>query len=310
MPRLISIVTPCYNEAASIVELYNRTRAVFDFNSNYVFEHIFIDNASTDNTVEILKTLSSQDNRIKIIVNSRNFGHIRSPYYGYLQASGSAVISIVSDLQDPPELITNFIKEWEKGALVVVGIKTKSEENPIIYLIRSLYYKTIKSLSDTQILEHYTGFGLYDKSIIDILRNIQEPYPFFRGLVTEITNNIKCVEFVQPARVHGKSTINLLKLFDNAMLGVTSYSKVPLRIATLVGFVTSIMSLFLVFIYTGAKLLFWDKFGGGIAPIVIGMFFLGSVNLLFLGIIAEYIGAILTRVQNRPLVIEKERINF
>lgn len=308
--KTISIVTACYNEEENITELIRRVREVMASLPNYAYEYIFIDNCSEDRTVAILKKFAAEDRRIKIIVNVRNFGHIRSPYHALLQAHGDAVIALVADFQDPPEMIKDFIRKWEEGFKVVVGVKTRSRESWWMYRLRGLYYKMIKNLASIEILEHFTGFGLYDRKIIDVLRGLREPYPYFRGLVSDIGFSIARIEYTQPVRRHGKTKNNFLTLFDMAMLGFTSYTKIPLRLATLLGFFAAGCSLLVGMGYLIAKLLFWNTFSAGMAPMMIGIFFLGSVQLFFLGVVGEYVGAIFTYVQNRPLVVEKERINF
>ena len=308
--KTISIVTPCYNEEGNIPELIRRVREVMAQLPAYGYEHIFIDNASTDQTLPVLRQFAAEDRRIKVIVNARNFGHIRSPYHALLQAKGDAVISLVADLQDPPDLILDFVREWEAGHKVVVGIKTRSRESWWMYRLRGLYYRMIRRFADVELLEHFTGFGLYDRQIMDVLRGLREPYPYFRGLISDVGYDIKRVEYTQPGRMHGRTKNDFLTLFDMALLGFTSYSKIPLRLATLVGFVTAGLSLGVGMGYLIAKLLFWNTFTAGVAPVMIGIFFLGSVQLIFMGIVGEYVGAVFTYVQNRPLVIEKERINF
>jgi len=310
MMKKISIVTPCYNEEGNVSELIRRIRAVMGALSGYDYEHIFIDNCSHDQTVPILKRFAAEDHRIKIIVNARNFGHIRSPYYGLLQARGDAVILLVADLQDPPEMIGSFVRKWEGGASVVVGIKTASEESPLIYFLRGLYYKSIKRFASVDLLEQFTGFGLYDRKVMDILRELREPYPYFRGLISDVGFDISRIEYKQPVRRHGKTKNDFYTLFDMAMLGFTNYTKIPLRLATLLGFLAAGLSLLAGFGYLIAKLIFWNNFTAGVAPLLIGIFFLGSVQLLFLGVVGEYVGAVFSYVQNRPLVIEKERVNF
>ena len=310
MTKKISIVTPCYNEEFNVEPLYEKVKIEMAKLSNYTYEHIFIDNYSTDNTLVKLKRIASMDKQVKIIVNARNFGHIKSPYYGMLQADGDVVISLVSDLQDPPELISEFIKKWEEGYKIVVGVKEKSEENIIMFSIRKLFYKIIDRISDTSQIQNFTGFGLYDRQFMDVLRNIQEPYPYFRGLVSEMGFSICQIPYLQPKRSKGNTKNNFFTLYDMAMLGFTSHSKVPLRMSSFIGFVVAFFSILIATIYLIYKILFWDNFQVGIAPLVIGFFFFGGVQLFFLGIIGEYISAILTQVKNRPLVIEKERINF
>ncbi len=307
--RRISIITPCFNEEDNVEELHQRIKQVMT-NFPYEYEHIFIDNASTDQTIEKLRQLASTDPCVKVILNTRNFGHIRSPFHGLLQGPGDAVIIMASDLQDPPERIPDFIQKWEAGYKVVIGVKTKSQESGLFYLLRTLYYKVLRGLSDVDLIEHYTGFGLYDQQVIQILRDMHDPYPYFRGLIADIGFPIARIEFIQPRRKRGISKNNFYTLYDMAMLGMTGYTKIPLRLATFFGFITAMLSFLVGLVYLIYKLLFWFQFSVGSAPIVIGLFFLGSVQLLFLGIVGEYIGAIYTQVMKRPHVIEKERINF
>ncbi len=308
--KTISIVTPCFNEEENVTDVVRRVRVVMEGLPAYRYEHIFIDNRSEDRTVEILRELAAKDKRIKIIVNARNFGHIRSPYHGMLQAHGDAVISLVSDLQDPPELIRDFVRKWEQGFRVVVGVKTASRENRLMYRLRGVYYRLLRRVATVDLLEHFTGFGLYDRSVMDVLRGLREPYPYFRGLVSDIGFDIARVEFTQPQRQRGLTKNNFLTLLDMALLGVTNHTKVPLRLATTLGFLASGLSLLVGIGYLIAKLVFWNTFTAGIAPLVIGFFFFGSVQLFFMGLIGEYVGAIFTYVQGRPLVVEKERVNF
>jgi glycosyltransferase involved in cell wall biosynthesis len=291
--KKISIVTPCFNEEENIPELYDRIKGVME-NQPYEYDHIFIDNASMDTSVDILRKLASQDRRVKVILNTRNYGQIRSPYHALMQASGDAVIGMSSDLQDPPEMIPEFIKQWEQGYKVVVGVKTKSEEFGLFYLLRSLYYLVLRKLSDTHLIDNFTGFGLYDKQVVDILRKFDDPYPYFRGLIADI----------------GFSKNNFYTLYDMAMLGVTSYTKIPLRLATMLGFISAFLSFVVGLVYLVYKLIDWQNFSLGLAPVIIGLFFMGSIQLFFLGIVGEYIGSIYTLAVRRPLVIEKERINF
>ena len=307
--QLISIVTPCYNEEENINEIYESIAQAMS-GLKYNYEHIFIDNASTDKTQEKLRSLTAKDQRVKVILNSRNFGHIRSPYYGLLQSTGNAVIILASDLQDPPERIPEFIKKWESGYKVVIGVKTSSHKSGLFYFLRTLYYRVLRKLSDVELIEHFTGFGLYDQEVVKILRSLNDPYPYFRGLIADIGFPIARIPFTQPRRKRGITKNNFYTLYDMAMLGMTGYTKVPLRIATMAGFLTALISFLVGLVYLLYKLLFWQQFSLGSAPIVIGLFFLGSIQLLFLGIVGEYIGAIYTQVMRRPLVIEKERINF
>jgi len=308
--KLISVLTACFNEEENIRELYAQVKNVFQDLSQYRYEHIFIDNASTDRTVAILKDIARQDKNIKIIVNTRNFGHIRSPFHGLLQCRGDAVISIVADLQDPPILIKDFIRKWEEGYKVVVGVKQQSKESKLMFFIRRCYYHFITKISEVELVKNFTGFGLYDKEVMNILRQIDDPYPYFRGLISELGFDIAQVSYMQPKREHGVTKNNFYTLYDMAILGVTSHSKLPIRIIAIGGFFLSFMSFFITLIFVMLKLIFWQKFGMGIAPILIGLFFFSSVQLFFIGLVGEYIAAINTKVLHRPLVIEKERINF
>ena len=305
----VSIVTPCYNEEENVQELCERIAKVMA-GLDYEYEHILIDNASTDQTVNVLRKLAAQDKRIKVINNTRNFGQVRSPYHALLNASGEAVIAMASDLQDPPEKIPEFIRKWEDGYKVVIGVKTRSQESGLFYLMRSLYYRVLRSLSDVRLIDNFTGFGLYDRKVIEILREFHDPYPYFRGLIADIGFDIARVEFDQPRRKRGISKNNFYTLYDLAMLGVVSYTKVPLRLAAMFGFFSGAMSFLVGLAYLIYKLVDWRNFSLGLAPVIIGLFFLGSVQLFFLGIVGEYIGEIYTLSVRRPLVIEKERINF
>jgi glycosyltransferase involved in cell wall biosynthesis len=309
--KLISIVSPCYNEEGNVEALTDRVRALFAQLPQYRYEHIIIDNHSSDSTVEVLRGITARDPNVKVIVNARNFGHLRSPQHALLEAQGDAVIVLLSDLQDPPELIVDFLREWEAGYPIVVAVKSASEENSLMYKLRSAYYKTIARLTDVKVLEHFTGFGLYDRKVMDILRNeFQDPYPYFRGQIAEIGFPQKIIHYNQKRRTSGITKNNFYSLYDIAMLGITNLSKVPLRLVIFGGFVCAALSLLAGFAYLVAKLLFWNSFQLGLAPTMIGLFFLGSVQLISLGIIGEYVGSIHTIVQGRPLVTEKERINF
>ena len=307
---MISVVTPCYNEEENVEEVYAQVKAVFSDLPQYRYEHIFIDNASTDSTVAVLKKLAAVDYNVKIIVNIKNFGWIRSPHYGLLQAHGDAVVLIVADLQDPPALIKEFLQKWEEGKAIVVGIKNKSEENGLIFAIRKVYYNLIKKLSDIEQIKNFTGFGLYDQKFIAVLRTLKDPYPYFRGLITEVGFDRAEVAFVQPVRKKGKSSSNFYALYDMAMLGFVNHSKIPLRLASFIGFGMSVVSFIVGIFYLVYKLLFWNRFEAGLAPLTIGIFLFSSIQLFFIGILGEYIGAIYTQVRERPLVIEKERVNF
>lgn len=308
--KLISIVTPAYNEQENVLEVYRQTKEVFTHLPGYRYEHIFIDNASTDRTVSILRELAAADANVRVIVNARNFGPIRSPYYGLLQSTGDAAILLVADLQDPPRLIKDFVEAWENGAKMVFGVKTQSGEFCLFFLIRTLYYKLVTRLSDTKLVKHFTGFGLYDRVVLETLRKIDDPYPYLRGLVMEIGFEPAIIPYYQPARKRGVTKNNIYVLYDFAMLGITSHSKVPLRIATMLGFLLSTFGIVVAFGYFIAKLIFWNVFAAGIAPLVIGGFIFCSLQLFFIGLLGEYIAAIHTQVLRRPLVVEKERINF
>jgi len=308
--KKISIVTPCYNEEENVNECVNLIKQVFLKYPNYSYEHIFIDNASTDQTVAKLKELALVDKNIKIIVNSRNFGHIRSPYYGLLQATGDATILFVADLQDPAELIHKFLEKWEEGYKSVVGVKKTSEENHMMFKIRTLYYKTVNKLSSIDLIDNFTGFGLFDREVIELLRSIDDPYPYFRGLIPDLGLKICKIQYDQPVRRRGITKNNFFTLYDIGMLGIISHSMVPLRLATMLGFLISVLSICIAAIYLVLKVLMWNSFSLGIAPLVIGLFFFSSVQLFFIGIIGEYVGSIHTYSKKRPLVIEQERINF
>lgn len=307
---LLSIVTPCYNEEDNVDELYARIKGAIAGLTKYKFELIFIDNHSTDGTVAKLKKLAASDPMVKIIVNTRNFGHIRSPYYGILQSRGVATIYLASDLQDPPELIPEFIRYWEEGYKLVMATKPVSKGIAWIHALRKAYYRFLDGISDISIVADSTGFGLYDREVLDHVRRIDDPYPFLRGLICELGYEIKTIPFAQPRRQRGISKNNFYTLYDIAMLGIVSHSKVPIRIAAFVGFAMGLLSLLAAIVFLVLKLIFWDSFPMGIAPVVIGMFFMFGILMLFIGILGEYIGAIHTYVQKRPPVVEKERINF
>lgn len=310
MKKLISIVTPCYNEEANVQLVYEAVRTIFEGLAKYRYEHIFIDNSSKDKTVSILKDIALDDKRVKVIVNARNFGHIRSPHHAILQSEGDAVIILVSDLQDPPELIKSFLEKWEEGYKVVLGVKNQTEESALMYAIRKAYYHFINRLSEIELTKNNTGFGLYDKAVVEILRKLDDPYPYFRGLVADIGFESFKIFYKQRSRKRGITKNNFYTLYDIAMLGITSHSKIPLRTATMAGFMMSAVGFFLALAFLLAKLVFWDRFSLGTAPILIGIFLFSSIQLFFIGIIGEYIGAIHTQVLKRPLVTEKERINF
>ena len=307
----ISVLTACYNEEDNVARLVTAVADVFKQLPQYTYEHMFIDNCSTDKTVSILRNITQTDKHVKVIVNARNFGHVRSPVHALKQCYGDAVIFLVADFQDPPEMITTFLEKWEQGNKLVLGIKSQSKENPLMFALRKAFYNILSKASGNDApLKNFTGFGLYDKSFIDVVREIDDPYPFFRGFVTEYGYDIAKIEYTQPLRKAGKSKNNFFTLYDLAMLGFTNHSKMPLRLSAFIGFFSAIISLLVAIGYFIYKLLYWDTFQAGTAPMVIGVFFFSSVQLFFIGIIGEYIGAIHTQVRKRPLVIEKERINF
>jgi glycosyltransferase involved in cell wall biosynthesis len=309
--KTISVVTPCYNEEGNVREVYERVRNLMSSLGRYRYEHIFIDNASRDTTFAVLSEIAAADSNVKVIRNARNFGHVRSPMHALLQARGDAVIILMSDLQDPPEVLAQLLEEWEKGVPIVIAVKHKSREAAPMFLVRKLFYRLVNHLADDiETYENFTGFGLYDRQVIDLVRQFGDPYPYFRGMIAEIGLPHAEVQYEQLRRKSGKSKNNFYTNYDLAMLGITKLSKVPLRLVTFLGFAGSLLSLLGGTTYFAYKLLFWHEFTLGIAPIAIGMFFLGSLQLLFMGIIGEYIGNIHTQVHNRPLVVERERLNF
>ncbi|MEI6375937.1 MAG: glycosyltransferase family 2 protein [bacterium] len=308
--KKISIVSGCFNEEGNVEELVARVTKAMESLPQYDYEQIIIDNASMDGTQEILRKLAAGNPRLKIIFNARNFGHIRSPYHAMMQVEGEAVIYMASDLQEPPELIPAFIKKWEEGAKAVVAIKDSSDESPLFFAVRKLYYRLVEGLAETKTIQNFTGFGLYDRAIMEYCRGLNDPYPYFRGLIAEIGLPIERVSYHQPLRQRGFTKNNLYTLYDMGMLGITNFSKVPLRLAAMLGFAMALLSLLVAIGYLVYKLLFWQNFAVGTAPMVIGLFFFASVQLFFIGILGEYIGAIHTQVLKRPLVVEKERINF
>jgi glycosyltransferase involved in cell wall biosynthesis len=309
--KKISVLIPCYNEQENILPLSNEIVKIFENDlTSYDYEIIFIDNCSIDNTKVLLREICKNNNKIKAILNTRNFGQFSSPYYGMCQTTGDCVILICADFQDPVELIPVFIREWENGYKIVSGIKTKSKENKIMRFLRTCYYKAIRKMSNIEQIEHFTGFGLYDKSFIDILKNLHDPIPFLRGVVAELGYQRKDISYEQQRRRAGKTKNNWYTLYDGAMLSFTSYTKAGLRIATIAGFITAGLSLIASIVYLIYKLLYWDSFSAGIAPLILGVFFFGSLQLFFIGLIGEYVMSINTRLMNRPLVIEEERINF
>jgi glycosyltransferase involved in cell wall biosynthesis len=308
--KTISVVTACYNEEENVAELYERVRAVMAGLGRYRYEHIFIDNASTDRTVAVLKRLAAADPNVKLIVNARNFGHITSPMHAMTQARGDAVISLVADLQDPPELIPQLVQAWEEGYSMALCIKRTSEENPLMFAIRKQYYRLVQRLASIETFENFTGFGLYDRRVMDYVIQNAGPYPFFRGLIAEIGLPAKKIPYDQPVRKHGITKSNLYSLYDNGMLGIINLSKVPLRLMVFAGFGGALASCLVGFVYLFYKLLFWNNFTVGMAPVVIGVSFAAGIQLGFMGILGEYVGAIHTLLLRRPYVIERERLNF
>jgi len=308
--RLVSVVTSCLNEEGNVEELHQRIKAQFEAFDDLEFEHIFVDNGSSDDTVVRVKALAAADPRVKLIVNARNFGHIRSPLHGMYQAQGDAIIVMASDLQDPPELIADFLRHWRSGYLIAVAVKPRSRESFLFALLRRLYYRFLGGLAEVSLIPNFTGFGLYDRSVIEIVRATGDPYPYFRGLIAELGIRYATVEFEQPRRKRGITKNNFYTLYDMAMLGLTSHSKLPLRLATMAGFALSALSLLVSLGYLLAKLVFWNQFALGTAPLVIGMFFFGAVQLFFIGLLGEYVAAIHTQVVKRPLVVERERVNL
>jgi glycosyltransferase involved in cell wall biosynthesis len=309
--KKISILIPCYNEeenvrpmSEAIVDLFETELQAYDY------ELLFIDNDSRDKTREILRDICAKNSKIKAIFNAKNFGQFNSPYYGMLQTTGDCTIAMVCDFQDPIELIPQYITEWEKGYKIVIGIKTSSKESKIMYWLRGLYYKTIKKFSDIEQIEHFTGSGLYDKEFVNVLRELKDPTPFLRGIVAELGYKRKEIPYEQPKRRAGKTSNNFMRLYDAAMLSITSYTKIGLRLCTFFGMLIAGLSALVGVVYLIMKLIWWNQFSAGMSPVLIGMFFLGSVQLFFLGFIGEYILSINQRVMNRPLVIEEERINF
>ena len=306
----ISVLIPSFNEEANIMAVYTAVKTELERLSKYDYEILFIDNASIDATQDILESIAAKDSYVRCIFNARNFGFSNSQFYGLLQTSGDCVILLYADLQEPVEMISAFVREWEKGYKIVIGQKTSSKENRVMYSIRTLYYKIIKKFSTVEQIEHFTGFGLYDKSFIDILRDLEDPAPFLRGLVAELGSRLKRIPYEQQLRHGGKSGFNLYKLYDLAMLSITSYTKIGIRLAVFLGAIAGFFSVVIGVLYLILKLLYWDKFPAGTAPMLIGMMFLGAVQLFFIGMIGEYILTINTRLMKRPLVIEEKRINF
>lgn len=309
--KTISVVVPCYNEEENVEAMANAIRDVFRNElPEYRYELIFIDNDSADRTREIIRGLCREDRQIKGIFNAKNFGQFNSPYYGMLQSSGDCTILMAADFQDPVEMIPKYVLEWEYGYKIVIGIKNSSQENKIMYWLRGCYYKMIKKLSDVEQIEQFTGFGLYDAEFIQVLRDLDDPTPFLRGIVAELGFKRKEIPYNQPRRRAGKTSNNFYRLYDAAMLSITSYTKAGLRLATIFGSFCSAASLIVAIVYLVMKLLYWDRFAAGMAPLLIGMCFLGSVQIFFIGMVGEYILSINQRIMKRPLVVEEERLNF
>lgn len=309
--KKVSILIPCYNEEENVIPM---SKAISDLFENtltqYDYELLFIDNDSHDNTRPLLREICRNNKHVKAIFNAKNFGQFNSPYYGILQTSGDCVISMVCDFQDPIELIPQYLEEWENGYKIVIGIKTSSKENRFVYWLRSIYYKMIKKFSSVEQIEHFTGSGLYDKSFVDVLRELNDPTPFLRGIVAELGFKRKEISYIQPQRRAGKTHNNWYTLYDAAMLSFTSYTKIGLRIATIIGGFSGLISLLIGIIYLIMKLILWDELGSGIAPIMIVMCFIGAMQMFFLGFLGEYILSMNQRIMHRPLVVEEERINF
>lgn len=308
--KKISIITPVFNEEDNIIELIDKVKSFLSSINNIIYEHIFIDNCSTDRSVQILRNVASDNKNIKVILNSKNFGYARSSFYGILQASGDAVILMSADLQDPPYLLKDFIKSWQNGKKIVLAQKRRTSESFLIKNARKIFYRLIKKISDTKLTIDTIGFGIFDRSIINEIRKINDPYPYFRGLITEISEEIHLVQYDQPVRKKGITKFKFLDMYDLAITGIVKHSKIPIRIFVLFGFFLSIFSLIIGVIYFVYKILNWDSFATGVAPLLIGFFILGSLQLFLLGLIGEYIISINSQVRNIPLVFEKERINF
>ena len=307
--KKISVLTPTYNEEENIVLLYEKIKDEFK-GLNYDYEHIIIDNNSSDNTISIIKKLCQNDKNLKLIVNNKNYGHLNSPYYGLLQTSGDATILIAADFQDPPELIPKYLELWEKGHKVILAQKNHSDENFLIKNVRKFYYKFLSKISDTNLTVNTTGSGLFDRSIINLLKKIDDPIPYLRGLVCELEGDIKLLKFDQPKRILGKTKNNFFSLIDVGLLGLVKHSKIPLRLMVIFGMLASIVSIFVSIIFLFYKLFYWDSFELGVAPIIVGLFFISAIQIFLLGLLGEYISVLLSHTRKLPLVIEKERFNF
>ena len=310
LEKQITVLTPCYNEVENVEPLFRAVQQAINTLKGITYSHLFIDNASTDGTRDKLRELASKHKHIQVILNNRNFGHIRSPWYGLMQAEGDAVIEIVCDFQQPPELIPIFVKHWLNGFPVVIGIRERTKGKDLLWPMRAMYYRFTKKLADVELIEHFNGFVLYDRQVIETMRELPDMYPYSRGLVAELGFSYKRVPYMEQMRRRGISKNNFYSLYDMAILGITSHSKIPLRLAIFIGFSVSVLSLMIGIVYFVYKLMFFERFEAGIAPLVVGLFFFGAVQLFFIGIIGEYIGSIHTQVLKRPMVVEKERINF
>lgn len=309
--KKVSVVIPTYNEEENVIPIFEAVQAqIKESLQDYEYEILFIDNKSKDRTRDKIRIACERDKNVKGIFNAKNFGQFNSPYYGITQASGDCVILMCADFQDPVDMIPQLVQEWENGYKIVIGIKTTSKENKFMYFLRSCYYKTIKRISEVEQIEHFTGFGLYDKDFIRVLAKLEDPAPFLRGIVAELGYERKEIPYEQAKRRAGKTSNNFYRLYDGAMLSITSYSKVPLRIATMLGFIFSAISLLVALVYFILKLIFWDRFPAGTAPILIGIFLIGSIQIFFIGLLGEYVLNMNTRVMKRPLVVEEQRINF
>ena len=309
--KTISVMIPCYNEEENARPIYEAVRDELKKSCpNYDYEILFIDNKSKDRTREIIEKICAEDRHVKAIFNVKNFGQFNSPYYGITQTSGDCTITICADFQDPVDMIPKFVKEWENGYKIVIGKKTRSEENALIYFLRGCYYKLLKKMSSVEMIEQFTGFGLYDKSFVQTLRDLHDPIPFIRGIVAELGPERKEIEYEQPRRRAGKTHNNFLTLYDATMLSFTSYTKAGMRLASFLGFAMAGISLLAALVMLIAKLCMWDRFVAGYAPMVISIFLVGGIQLGFLGFLGEYVMSMNIRLMNRPLVVEEKRINF
>lgn len=311
--KMISIMIPCYNEVENIEAIGAAVEETLKEKlPNYDYEIVIIDNASTDGTRDVIERMCAANSKVKAIFNVTNFGQFNSPFHGICQCSGDCVIPVCADFQDPVELIPRFVEEWEKGHRIVSGIKSSSKENGFVYFMRTMYYKVIKNMSDVTMIEHFTGFGLYDRTFVELLRKLDDSIPFMRGIVAEYGAgfNMIEIEYEQPQRRAGKTHNNFYTLYDAAMLSFTSYTKVGLRLATFLGFFCAGLSFVAAIVYLILKLVYWGSFQAGYAPMIIGVFLLGGIQLFFIGFIGEYILNINTRVIHRPVVVEEKRINF